>query len=268
MAHPLDGVQDKLDRAVVHLNALRDEHAAFNPGEFYDTIIEERAQRDKQGRIVFDGYLKILKEPSSQFGILAGDWAHNLRGGLDHLVYQLAVLDSSGKPPAGTFFPIARTESEYLAPGPCGTDSLRDRALAGIIDDHRAPIDAAQPYHKGSRQIADRQSLSILNAFANTDKHRLIHRTALRPKHIKVQPLNAQVKVEITVPAKLRNPIADGTKVYELRFSKVPPNMEVPVNTEFFYELGFGNRGLRLEDLARITFEIKAYINQFRAFWP
>jgi hypothetical protein len=270
VSHPFDGIQEKLDRARVHLHALRDEMKDLDPSEFYANEIKRRPKGDKQGRVYADGYLHILKEPPLKLGVIAGDWAHNLRGALDHLVYQLAILDCGKKrPPEGTFFPIARTKAEYLDPGPCDMASLRERALAGVSETHRAPIDDAQPYVRHpTKSDAARHVLAALNAFTNADKHRVIQRAAVRPTHLGLGTSDSRVPVEAFPVDNLPVSIPDGTKVFTLRFpGTLSFDTEVDVEVEFVHQLGFGNRALLLSDLARMTFEIARYVNGFRVFW-
>lgn len=252
-----------------HACALRDELAPLDPDEFYDTAQIQRPKPDKQGGIWYDGYLIVRKQPPPKLGILAGDWAHNLRGSLDHLVYQLAVLDSRpGKAPEGTFFPIAKTEREYTDPGPCGTASLRDRALAGITEPHRALIDAEQPYVGRTREEADRHLFSVLNAFTNTDKHRLINPAAVMPFGLEATPEGGQFTIKIVLPAKPPLTYSDGAHLYALRITNVPPYREMGVKVDLTFAIGFGNRGLTDGDLLSMVSEVRGFIDKFRPLFP
>jgi hypothetical protein len=55
---------------------------------------------------------KVTK-PTGEIGVIAGDAVHNLRSALDHLAWQLALLNTA-KPHPRTQFPIARSESEFF----------------------------------------------------------------------------------------------------------------------------------------------------------
>lgn len=263
----LDGVQAKLDRASEHAHSLREEIRSLNRDEFYTTIQKQRPKPDKRGGIWYDGYLKVLKDPPIKLGILAGDVAHNLRACLDHLVYQLAILDNPrGRTSEGTFFPIAKSNTEYTALGPCNMPSLRDRALVGISEPHRALIDAEQPYVGRNRQEAEDTFLSVLNAFSNTDKHRIIQVAVMRPVRVDVETLAGDGDVTIDLP---RNPppvITDGAHIYSLRVRPTgPPG--VRVETRLTYAIGFGNRGLTDADFLNMCVWGKELVNRFRPLW-
>ena len=104
MGHELDGVQSKIDRALEHIKSLQDKSASFLEGQPYD--IAQKPQADGWERAIFH----VQREPPLELGVIAGDFAHNLRSGLDHLIYQLAVLDTGGDPPNRTGFPIFEDE--------------------------------------------------------------------------------------------------------------------------------------------------------------
>jgi hypothetical protein len=97
---------------------------------------------------------------------------HNLRSALDQLVWQLVLLNDE-TPKRDNQFPIIRVEKEYWEPGETRSESVRERMLRGVREDHRAPIDGVQPYLAGNN--APDTALSHLNTLANTDKHRVIH---------------------------------------------------------------------------------------------
>jgi len=47
-----------------------------------------------------------------RLGVLLGDWAHNLRSALDHLMWQLVIL-YGGTPNRRTQFPIFQRKRDY-----------------------------------------------------------------------------------------------------------------------------------------------------------
>ena len=236
----------------------------FIEREPYDT--PQVARRDKRGRVWVDGILHVREEPPLKLGILAGDLAHNLRGSLDHLIYQLALLDGNGEAPPGTGFPIAKSEPEYINPSPTGGPSYRERSLGGICDDHRALVDAEQPYVGRSRTDAEAHPLALLNAFSNTDKHRLIHAALVRPAEIEAFPVAGQFDVEVFLPPRRLPVVADGAHIYSLLISNAIEG-EVRVQSNFVFSVGFGARGLGDADLLNIGTYVQSLVNRFRPLW-
>ncbi len=269
MVHPLDGVQAKLDRAFEHGHALRQEIQSLVHNEFYDTYQVPRPKPEANGVLWLDGYLQVLKEPPLKLGIIAGDCAHNLRGSLDHLVYQIAILDSP-KPkakPQGTFFPIARNDREYRVAKSDKVPCLRDRALAGISEEHRALLDAEQPYAPSAPPgPLEGHPLLALSSFSNTDKHRVIHAAALRPVRVESFPLGWDFPIEIRLPRRQPSIIRDGAHIYSLGVRPTHPNMNMQTN--LVYGIGFGNRGLQDADLLNICLYVGRLIDRFRPLFP
>lgn len=96
--------------------------------------------------------------------MLLGDYLHNVRSALDHLVCQLALLD--GAPGCETTqFPITSSHGNYVSQEP--------RWLRGVSPGHRADLERLQPYHAGARM--NDHLLMILDEFSNVDKHRVVH---------------------------------------------------------------------------------------------
>jgi hypothetical protein len=269
MVHPLDGVQAKLDRAFEHGKALREEIRSLDQNEFYETFQNPRPKLGADGVFWLDGYLRVLKEPPLKLGIIAGDCAHNLRGSLDHLVYQMAILDSrkSRAKPQGTFFPIARNDREYRVAKSDEAPCLRDRALAGIIEEHRAFVDAEQPYAPTAPPGPfEGHPLLALSSFSNTDKHRVIHAAVLRPVRVESFPLGEDFPIEVRLPRKQPNIIGDGAHIYSLGVRPTKPDMNMQTN--LVYGLGFGNRGLMDNDLLNICLYVAKLIDRFRPLFP
>jgi hypothetical protein len=261
---PLDGVQAKLDRAFEHGHALREEIRVLLKEEFYGTSQIPSPKLDAKGVLRCEGYFHVLKQPPPKLGVIAGDLAHNLRSALDHLIYQLALLDSGGRP-EGTFFPIARSNVEYRVPRSGEVASLRDRALAGVGEDHRTLVDAEQPFVGRTRHEADGTMLAMLNAFSNTDKHRVIQPTALRPFRVEAFPVTGVFDIQVRLPKKMPQVIADGAHIYSLFISNpADPFADMRVQTNFVYGVGFGNRGLTDADLLNMCLDVGRLIDRFR----
>jgi hypothetical protein len=104
-------------------------------------------------------------EPSPlHLGVIVGDFLHNLRCVLDHLVWQLVVLNGQ-EPSDHNQFPIFDTPDAYK--------KKAGRYLRGIAADHRALVETFQPYHLGDDAAS--HYLAVLRDLSNIDKHRFVH---------------------------------------------------------------------------------------------
>jgi hypothetical protein len=104
-------------------------------------------------------------EPSPlHLGVIVGDVLHNLRCVLDHLVWQLVVLNGQ-EPGDHNQFPIFDTPGAYK--------KKAGRYLRGVAADHRDLIETFQPYHL--EDDAASHYLAVLRDLSNIDKHRFVH---------------------------------------------------------------------------------------------
>ncbi len=164
MAGSLDGVRVKLARASEHIAELR---------RLVDLIIEESARSivcEEDGdprKLVFRMTRSITPDPRIQ--AIVGDILYCCRSALDHLAWQLVLLDG-GTPNEGTQFPIYTTplndkgnpRNVTIQPGITNPDILK-----GLVQ--------VQPFTqtKYGHDPAD-TAISILNDLCNIDKHRLL----------------------------------------------------------------------------------------------
>ena len=93
-----------------------------------------------------------------------GDMTSNLRGALDHLVWQL-VLANKAQPRRATSFPIVKREKDW--------DRAAAGALTGVADRWVRELRAVQPFTDGATNPAD-HPLAALDDVNNANKHRVI----------------------------------------------------------------------------------------------
>ncbi len=186
-------------------------------------------------------YMHVLKRPKNpEWGLLIGDMAHNLRSALDHLVWQLVLLNET-KPKRRNQFPIISVEREYWEAPEDRSESVRDRMLDGVAEEHRAFIDLVQPYNAGNE--AGSTSLSHLSWLSNVDKHRVIHGALLLTAEPSKDSFDISTPhpsgVSVDVKANWGN-LQDGAEI--LRFSTDPPGAYVNVKAEFPAYIAFGDK--------------------------
>jgi hypothetical protein len=158
----LDEPRLKLSGAKTHLGTLNREIERFLKTEPYVVVREYKAEwRQKVG------VGRIRRDAPPELSLYIGDFTQNLRGSLDHLVYQL--VRANGKTSVrDSAFPIYLDKIEFHAKG---LPKIRN-----VHPDARTEIDLLQPYRRGDRAFA--HSLAILNKFSNRDKHESLLFTA------------------------------------------------------------------------------------------
>ena len=161
----LDGVRVKLGRAKQHIEELQSVLApTSNPSSFSLS----RAPADgNPSRIEYRVVELPVVDPMA--GAIVGDIVHNLRSALDHVAWQLVLLDG-GQPNDRTAFPLheARTNRK---------GNPRQLVIEPGITDARimAAVEAMQPFSEanyGHDPATD--ALGIVGRLNNIDKHRLL----------------------------------------------------------------------------------------------
>jgi hypothetical protein len=160
--HRLAGAVEKFNRSQEQFDALRAEMDAF-----FNT---DPRPHSSMGGFDPDAWewierFQIREPPPLRFGVILGDCVHNLRSCLDHVLWQVTLLDG-GTPDRYTQYPIA-TESEAQF------ERMAKRRIAGLSPRHRAMVRETQPYHRGDE--AATHPLAILANLSNTDKHQVVH---------------------------------------------------------------------------------------------
>ena len=111
--HPLLGVHLKMMRAQEHADSLDKKLHAFLDRKPHLVV----AEVDNETPQFLDFTLKtqVKEETDPYWSVILGDFLHDLRSALDHLVYALATLRR--KRPRGTQFPIFLDYCEFQVKG-------------------------------------------------------------------------------------------------------------------------------------------------------
>ena len=102
--------------------------------------------------------------PPLHLGVIVGDFLHNLRCGLDHLIWQLVLLNG-GTPTKSHQFPICDTEDEFRRKA--------KQQLRGLTPSQVDTVATFQPSRLGDQ--AKMHSLAALRDLSNIDKHQFVH---------------------------------------------------------------------------------------------
>lgn len=152
-AHALAGARLKLVRAEKHFQDITEILKRLEHGEC-EIIPEE--QSDGLGVL----RVRLSPKPPDDLPVIVGDCLFNLRSALDHLVWQLVIVNK-GTPTDRHFFPI------------CSSSKAFSEAVAKHhrLDDAPAKavtlIESLQPYYTG-----ETHPLALLSKLHNVDKHR------------------------------------------------------------------------------------------------
>jgi len=166
--HPLDGSFLKLRRADEHLqvvNALMQEFIKRKPYRINDTFVRNGNTKERLLRF------EQLEDIPTKLPMLIGDACNNLRSALDHLLWQLWILQYPTFDES-VYFPIYDSEVAFERGSPSNMGPIKAKSVGheriSLTDNQRAIIKSLQPY-KTSNPV-----LSFLRDVNNSDKHRLI----------------------------------------------------------------------------------------------
>ncbi len=161
----------KLDRGKEHLDTLNSEIGDAFAVESNRVGLSVEFDRES-GYHIFRATTFPPDDLLLRFGLIIGDIVHNLRGALDHLVWELSLFGSGGQMPSNPDiiqFPI---RDNPLPSNPAPQDFLKTYRLYLVKPRHRAIIERHQPYHPwhGSGRIE--HPFIHLRNLSNDDKHR------------------------------------------------------------------------------------------------
>ena len=160
----------KFKRAQHHMVDIRREAKRYASTHPYRTVPIRQLQRyDNIQRYK----LEIVQQPDPVVAVMLGDFVHNLRSALDHVVVA-ATHPHSKRKNAG--FPISTenlwardSKRRYIVRDTERRKSFR-RAIDGLPSEAQAIVIRAQPYFLPHR--AHENILDIISRLENADKHR------------------------------------------------------------------------------------------------
>lgn len=262
----LAGPLAKLRRAHEHLGHLYGELNAYISEERHRVVVSERD--DVGDDRVYTLRLEVI-EPldNPRWGLLVGDLIQNLRASLDHLVWQLVLLNGV-EPTRANQFPIcAERERYWEARG--RTPSVRDRTLAGVAEHHRARIDSVQPFMapRLDDYYPDYHVLMVLARLSNIDKHQLITGAFVNigeidPGMFDISTADGSGLADIEIYQHAL--FADRTEIARLRMIGVTPGLGVKIDVKLPLEIGFGYpKGVRGDGLGMLYEFVRDFVKGF-----
>lgn len=228
MPHPLDGVRAKIKRTNEQLDNLNAALEAFLNTKPYGAI----AETDGQDSVI---RASGMVEPPPVLSVLVGEVAHNLRSALDHLIWQLVIVNGRhGNRKTG--FPVFKDREEYEATGKGKIERIPLSA--------QTLVERVQPYHAGND--FRNHALYCLHQLNLIDKHRTIYLLAAASIAnfsgvglLQLGRAGLINNMEIS-PPRIAFPIDNGTELYRIRGGAMNINVQVKCKLTFTIAFGIG----------------------------
>jgi hypothetical protein len=229
------GAWAKIARADEHLALLEAEVRAFLEGDPEPIALSVPYLDADSGWYIVYGIVK--QQPPLRLGVIVGDVVHNARSALDHLVWQLALLNGAS-PDRYNAFPLAFTEAAWH-------DAIRQGRLRGVSKNRIETIKKVQPYRGPNGP--ERTLTGMLSNLSNVDKHRVVHTAiaVLRDPDIASRPARFRVvRGSGTIMRQQANRGAQIEHRAELMRALVQPveeDIEVEMDGQIPVEIAFGD---------------------------
>jgi hypothetical protein len=188
----LAGVALKLDRANRHLDELSTSANRYlrDPSAY---AVHEHFDRNTA---IYTLEAELKTAPPDDLGVILGDFAHNARSALDHLVWTLVEFRELQQPGIHTQFPITNHPNDFDKQVADRVDACGELVrgwLEGLTAEDVQEIRAVQPfepltdafsYHMWTQWHGPiKHPLTALQRLNNFDKHRVVHATAIHIRH-------------------------------------------------------------------------------------
>lgn len=221
---PQYGYGAKFYGALDHLEHLAGELAAW---------IHENSRltthRHYLGKREYVVWVTTKELGSAGLAVEIGEFLHDLRSGLDHLAYALAVRFTGEPLPKkiaeDSEFPIFGDEDRQGTPGK-GPELFRAaaRKIAGVDPAAQTVIESLQPYHLG----ADFRTHELWRLYdlARVDRHRLLHLSVIHSGGVMWNPA-ANLNVYTVGPGEI---VSHGGEIEPGKRTEVARMPVIPIN--------------------------------------
>lgn len=211
----LDSARAKVARAEQHLKEAKTIADAFIQSDFYGI----RGKQDSKGRLCI--LIDRVSQMPSEFAILIGDAANNLRSALDHIAFVFAK-PKTVKEEEAVQFPLISKGKDFR--------SSSIRRLPGVQRRVRAAIERLQPYH--SKKNPNVKLLWYVQAINNWDKHRSLTATVAGMVTSEYRVTFNPRKVVLLSHTTYNRIIEVGAVIARFEMGKPEHGAEVNVNTK------------------------------------
>jgi hypothetical protein len=262
MAADLSGVRAKIARADEHLALLDTEVRAFVDGDPQPYALSIPYLDMESGWYIVYGI--VNHGPPLRLGVIVGDVAHNARSALDHLVWQLVLLNGA-TPDQNNAFPMAVSESGWNA-------ALKQKRLRGVSEAHRGIIQSVQPY-KGPNG-PERTYTGMLAYLSNIDKHQVVHATlgvildpGAGPNQAHFRVVKGSGKV-IHEQVRYGSLIEQGAEMMRARVEPIGADTEVEMDGTIPIDVAFGDRRIPSAYIKHLAQVARVIVTEFESDFP
>jgi hypothetical protein len=245
MSPSLESPRLKLGRADEHLDILDEELRVFFKSYAYPKLLEHTL--DGPWHVVLVNPPVNELPPTPRLSLICGDAIQNIRAALDHLVWQLVLLEGN-RPGGWTKFPITTHINDFNSSVRAPKDpKKRPSPLQGITVGGEAwtLIEKAQPYN-GGEMLKDpaRHELVVLAFLSNTDKHRTLLNRLVFPGRTTLKDIVSVHPDAVIVDYRVPNQplsLVEKTEIVRVRFSESGPDPKVRVKRTLPVQPSFGD---------------------------
>ena len=256
----LDGCWTKLRRADEHLVVLAEELRQFFESGPYQTIITR--ENDSPWHSL---RLQILHPPPLRWGAIVGDFVHNTRSALDHLVWQLVRVNGQ-EPGRWNDFPIYTDKEAFqnrvVTPRLKHSCGQKSGQLGGVDNRSVEMIRDVQPFNRKDKP--DLHQLSVLNELWNIDKHRMLHPILIArdatPPELSFAGDDCVADVRWNT-----QPLVDGAEVLRIRLWPENPEPTVTLGGSIPVQVAFSRFRLDHNDLVNLASRVASFIKTFES---
>jgi hypothetical protein len=272
----LSSVRAKIDRAAEHLKTI---DGLIGPEVETEMNLRSEVDLVKQGHWLIHEDAGGAKDEI--LGPILGDYLHNTRSALDHLICAVVRSNRVAVRKYHTY-PFCLTPQEFRE-NIVERDSVNGPScLDGMTPDQIQVVSLHQPYVGRDKRRAARSPLFSLHKAWNVDKHRAINTT--RMSVVATPTVDVEPKPLFTIRAvepqiTTRTPLKPETKIAfvrvgVLRGATVPEGVKPKVEAHLLGSIEFrGEGGLRFsyKDLRQMlrdaTWAIRGFDHTFKAPW-
>jgi hypothetical protein len=253
MSHPLEGIDERLERAKENIQNLDVEINRFLDERGHREVVECDHKRIEE----FKEFWSEQAIPP-RFSALISEILHHYRSALDNLIWELVrQVGHTPRNPGAIEFPILSTR-----PTASNKPALFDRKIEGVGNKASAVIESLQPYNAVSQWHGPHHALLVLHDMNRFDKHRELVIISVGSKQIP--------KANLLMVSRIHKDPATGqeTKV-PIGYREVYMGMKLTALVAFRQ---FGNNGPEnvgvIPGIMRIETAVSEAVKMFDGFFP
>ncbi len=245
---PLRSSIQKVSHAEKHIQALYKATTDWHSDPPYVLFGSSGIYEPGQPYIQYDFEIASVREPPETLGLIVGDVLTNLRAALDHIAWQLAILNLGREPTSeealDIHFPIAMSYRKFK--------TARIVRKGYLTHAQQLVIRRHQPYRL-KRYTPHLQALAVLNQLVNADKHRITHGVVVTAHEsgVRFEAEHGEIMGEKTV---ISGPLDAGKPLGSVVLNPTGPNpsvhiAEMPIDVNY----GDGDIYVRVSGLQSIA---------------